>query len=255
MRRILLLCIIICVTSTPLALILAKAEPMRFEDLVPFLIKTIKANTTKDELIVLFGEPSGESEITLQFWEQWQSTTQIYAFDNGQVQAVTVILGMYNDDHVSELFNNYLATRRNINKILGDQRIGYYYDDLGIAACSWNNDSGGVILSLTGTEQGYCIIVRFNVTHEDVQYNASQTSLDKVVPIGEYIVGKHIPAGDYSLSFVDYECAFFVYEDDHIKASYAIKKGANVGRVVLSEGQTVKINFGSIRFTNVNALW
>lgn len=74
------------------------------------------------------------------------------------------------------------------------------------------------------------------------------------VPVGEYVVGIDIPAGTYTLTT---EAAFM--SEIHVNDGeqyYGITSNDKVGKIVLNEGDTVKIQFGSMFFsTYVGLNW
>ncbi len=68
-----------------------------------------------------------------------------------------------------------------------------------------------------------------------------------VIEEGEWAVGDDIPAGNYALA-AESSAGVDIYRDEDI-LYYYIDATARVGRVVLTEGQSVMISEGSVRFT------
>ena len=73
------------------------------------------------------------------------------------------------------------------------------------------------------------------------------------VPVGVYEIGVHIPAGEYSLELDSLYAAITVststdFSDFSKMVSVTSVDESGVGRIVLSSGQFVNVEYGSIRF-------
>ncbi len=72
------------------------------------------------------------------------------------------------------------------------------------------------------------------------------------VPSGEYIVGEHIPAGEYSVAIADdgIIAAVIVNEYEDV---YSLSKDGGIGRLVLKDGDVVSVT-GNVLFTKFAGL-
>lgn len=73
------------------------------------------------------------------------------------------------------------------------------------------------------------------------------------VPAGTYMVGDQIPAGEYTITTSSAAAMIIVYgkggkEAFDIAGSYSISPSESVGRLVLTDGQTVELSFGGVVF-------
>ena len=62
-----------------------------------------------------------------------------------------------------------------------------------------------------------------------------------VVPTGDWVVGVHIPSGDYSVRAVSYGLLQIRSADGRSVFSSVIREGEHVGRFVIEEGWTVHV--------------
>lgn len=73
------------------------------------------------------------------------------------------------------------------------------------------------------------------------------------VPAGSYIVGEDIPAGTYTLSLG--EGSFMAIIDvNNYDTVHSITSDSSVGKIVLSDNDTVEISAGSILFKTYSGL-
>ena len=76
---------------------------------------------------------------------------------------------------------------------------------------------------------------------------------EATIPVGKYIVGQHIPAGDYVIMAGVSSGTWVEVNDepggygDHYQL-YDLKAGESVGRLVLIDGDTVVVKFGEAIF-------
>ena len=71
------------------------------------------------------------------------------------------------------------------------------------------------------------------------------------VPDGEYIVGQHIPAGNYKIERNTKRgtTQIIIYYPNGKHHSYIISGIGEIGNIMMSEGDTIKINGGQVTFT------
>ena len=77
---------------------------------------------------------------------------------------------------------------------------------------------------------------------------------EATIPVGKYIVGQHIPAGDYFIAaggssgtWVEVNDEPGVYGDHY--QLHVLQAGESVGRLVLIDGDTLDVKFGEAKFT------
>jgi hypothetical protein len=80
------------------------------------------------------------------------------------------------------------------------------------------------------------------------------------VPQGTYIVGQHIPAGEYSITTNAMAVMITVYKDEDVSSimnaveSHPVSKDQSVGRIILKDGQALTIALGSAIFVKYSGL-
>ncbi len=81
------------------------------------------------------------------------------------------------------------------------------------------------------------------------------------VPIGKYVVGQHIPAGEYTLKSISTSyigSGFVTYtpgdEYGEHRTDIMLETGAIAGRVVLYDNDVVEVDYGPIKFTRLTAV-
>ncbi len=82
-------------------------------------------------------------------------------------------------------------------------------------------------------------------------FNASLASLSALVfTPGEYVVGTHIAAGEYSVKPVNKSALLFVYRGDKLQISESLNPddGDEIGRIVLKEYDVINISSGKLEF-------
>lgn len=76
---------------------------------------------------------------------------------------------------------------------------------------------------------------------------------EATIPVGKYIVGQHIPAGDYFIAAGGSSGTWVEVNDepggygDHYQL-HALQAGESVGRLVLIDGDTLVVKFGEAKF-------
>ena len=82
---------------------------------------------------------------------------------------------------------------------------------------------------------------------------------EATIPVGKYIVGQHIPAGDYVIMAGVSSGTWVEVNDepggygDHYQL-HDLKAGESVGLVVLRDGDTLDIKFGEANFTALSGI-
>ena len=76
---------------------------------------------------------------------------------------------------------------------------------------------------------------------------------EATIPVGQYVVGQHIPAGDYFIAAGGSFGTWVEVNDepggygDHYQL-HALQAGESVGRLVLIDGDTLDVKFGEAKF-------
>ena len=77
---------------------------------------------------------------------------------------------------------------------------------------------------------------------------------EATIPVGKYIVGQHIPAGEYFIAAGGSYGTWVEVNDepggygDHYQL-HTLQAGESVGRLVLIDGDTLDVKFGEAKFT------
>lgn len=79
------------------------------------------------------------------------------------------------------------------------------------------------------------------------------------VPVGKYIVGTDIPAGDYTVTYNDsFQAAICIFSGDGKLLSYdslgELWRSSKIGKLTLLDGQTLGIEYGEVIFTPYTGL-
>lgn len=77
------------------------------------------------------------------------------------------------------------------------------------------------------------------------------------IPVGKYVVGAHIPAGEYTVatgasimgSWLEVDNAEGAYGPDH--QLYILQSGQSVGRLILKEGNILEVTMGDAILTKL----
>lgn len=75
-----------------------------------------------------------------------------------------------------------------------------------------------------------------------------------VVPMGEYIVGEDIPAGTYTVTTGENYCNLEVYSNGKKIHSYDSFDPETIGKLTLTTGQIVKVEYDSVTFAPYKGL-
>ena len=70
-----------------------------------------------------------------------------------------------------------------------------------------------------------------------------------VLKSGEYIVGQHIPAGEYSASTVAISVNLSTRRDGKLRINEVLSPTNPIGRMVLQVGDEIEISGGAVTFT------
>ena len=84
------------------------------------------------------------------------------------------------------------------------------------------------------------------------------------VPIGTYVIGEDIPAGDYTVTYTGrVQSCLYIYPDIKSVGSYdfslhilnpSVFDSGSIGKLSLSDGQVIDIQYGSVVFTPYTGL-
>ena len=82
---------------------------------------------------------------------------------------------------------------------------------------------------------------------------------EATIPVGKYIVGQHIPAGDYFIAAGGSSGTWVEVNDepggygDHYQL-HSLQAGESVGRLVLIDGDTLDVKFGEAKFIALSGI-
>lgn len=84
-------------------------------------------------------------------------------------------------------------------------------------------------------------------------YNEKQDTKEYDVPVGKYTVGIDIPAGVYTVS-QDVGMFGAMINVDNFDSFYTVMPGSPIGKLELTEGQTIEVQVGGVKFSKYTGL-
>ena len=98
--------------------------------------------------------------------------------------------------------------------------------------------------------------------HQQVSDELFARGKSAEIPAGEYIIGKHIPAGEYKIELLkpgDFSVSVVtLYKDANgssLDAMYSVsKESPSVGRIVLKDGGSMQVNGSTLKMTKIDGV-
>lgn len=144
------------------------------------------------------------------------------------------------------------------NEIKGDEHIGTWeVDENGIASITFENgEKIGAKLKDDGnlwTNEG-----NYLYSHSYVPSTSKNDPRGLRVPMGEYLIGEYIPAGNYRVTLTGKDLAVvWVYKKGAFSGQYyslVYKTGETVANIRLSDGDTFKVEHATVILSDMTGL-
>lgn len=109
------------------------------------------------------------------------------------------------------------------------------------------------VISYAQVDQASMIDVDLMRLQADLVDELFKRGKEATIPVGKYIVGQHIPAGDYFIAAGSSSGTWVEVNDepggygDHYQL-HDLKAGESVGLVVLRDGDTLDVKLGEAKF-------